>query len=249
MAKRKNAKQTAETNRASVSIVDPPLGQQFKKKKRRSSSSHQAQRSDVIQLPPKPEAGSNPPRPKSKRSMSVEDILKDTFFYNDDHSNKPILTRRRFFFFIGIFLGIIITYVSIRPVVNLDNGYMNLLSEFVSNSLADLDFSTLLPANIVVEEFLSNVTSLLRPDITDNLFEPGRSLAIETGLSANYPVVLVPGIVSTVSVLVGVCVGVYGWKSSIYVLITRIIQGLESWSTANCSQKYFRKRMWGTLSE
>ncbi|GES89222.1 phospholipid:diacylglycerol acyltransferase [Rhizophagus clarus] len=41
------------------------------------------------------------------------------------------------------------------------------------------------------------------------------------GVKSNFPVVLIPGIVST---------------------------GLESWSTSNCSRPYFRKRMWGTTT-
>ncbi|KIO16477.1 hypothetical protein M407DRAFT_85981 [Tulasnella calospora MUT 4182] len=45
--------------------------------------------------------------------------------------------------------------------------------------------------------------------------------AAEKGLQAKYPVVLVPGIVST---------------------------GLESWSTSPEYRQYFRKRLWGTTT-
>ncbi|RKP26338.1 Lecithin:cholesterol/phospholipid:diacylglycerol acyltransferase [Syncephalis pseudoplumigaleata] len=46
-------------------------------------------------------------------------------------------------------------------------------------------------------------------------------MAREEGLQAKHPIVLIPGIIST---------------------------GLESWSTSKCSGKYFRHRMWGTIT-
>ncbi|RKP07295.1 Lecithin:cholesterol/phospholipid:diacylglycerol acyltransferase [Thamnocephalis sphaerospora] len=46
-------------------------------------------------------------------------------------------------------------------------------------------------------------------------------MAAEEGLTAKHPVILVPGIIST---------------------------GLENWGTSECSRKYFRHRMWGTVT-
>ncbi|RKP36260.1 Lecithin:cholesterol acyltransferase-domain-containing protein [Dimargaris cristalligena] len=52
-------------------------------------------------------------------------------------------------------------------------------------------------------------------------FQPGLNLVETENLAANFPVVLIPGTIST---------------------------GLESWGTSECSRRYFRQRMWGTLT-
>ncbi|CAG8461691.1 6729_t:CDS:2 [Paraglomus occultum] len=131
----------------------------------------------------------------------------ETFFLG----RKYLLTRKRVVFSAGLILGLIIAWMSMEPTT---------VNQF-STIFQDLDLSSILPANILVDEIIGNMTMFLKPNIlADTEFMPGMQLA-EAGISAEFPVVLIPGIVST---------------------------GLESWSTATCSQKYFRRRMWGTTT-
>ena len=61
------------------------------------------------------------------------------------------------------------------------------------------------------------------------------------GLEAKYPVVLIPGIISTVrSPCRCRC-----WGCS---TITLVIQGLESWSTTPEFRRFFREKVWGGFS-
>ncbi|CAG8820576.1 8419_t:CDS:2, partial [Racocetra persica] len=158
-------------------------------------------------LPSKP---SNSKRQKhSCTPEEIEEIINDTYFLKLDEK-RPFFTRKRVVFTAGIILGIFITSV-LAPGA----------PDFLSESFSDLDFTSILPAHILVEELFGNITLFLKPNISileDTEFLPGLSLSQE-GVKANFPVVLIPGIVST---------------------------GLESWSTSNCSRPYFRKRMWGT---
>ncbi|KAI9594975.1 Lecithin:cholesterol acyltransferase-domain-containing protein [Syncephalis fuscata] len=172
-----------------------------------------------------------PRRPR--RSMSVEDYVHDSFLYhvNDEDytmvdgsgvklsDNRPII-RRRVFFALGLLLGL---FIAVNFSSDNSPEFLRVLSAFVSMPLADLNFSALLPANIGVDEFLGNITAKLGPiaPAESELFEPGATMAREEGLKAKHPVILVPGIIST---------------------------GLESWSTSECSRKYFRHRMWGTIT-
>ncbi|CAG8496425.1 5614_t:CDS:10 [Ambispora gerdemannii] len=156
-------------------------------------------------------------RKNSATPEDVEQIVNETFFLKHEEP-KTFLTRKRVVFTAGLFFGLAIAWAFTEPTTV--NQFQN-ISNFIAGSLHDLDFTSILPANILVEELLGNVTMYLKPNILeDTEFMPGLKLA-EKGLKAKFPVILIPGIVST---------------------------GLESWSTSNCSQKYFRRRMWGTTT-
>ncbi|KAF0396057.1 Lecithin:cholesterol acyltransferase [Gigaspora margarita] len=162
----------------------------------------------------------NDPKRKQKHSSTpeeIEEIINDTYFLKLEEE-RPFLTRKRVVFTAGIILGIFIASF-LAP----QGSDFHLFSSYIAESFSDLDITSILPANILVEELFGNITLFLKPNISlleDTEFMPGLNLAQE-GLRANFPVVLVPGIVST---------------------------GLESWSTSNCSRPYFRKRMWGTTT-
>ncbi|KAK3825905.1 MAG: Lecithin:cholesterol acyltransferase-domain-containing protein [Benniella sp.] len=100
-----------------------------------------------------------------------------------------------------------------------DVAYMEALSHYFH----EFDLASMVPTGMIPEEFIGNMSALFRPDIlTEEAFHPGEELRQVYGYKPKYPVTMIPGIVST---------------------------GLESWSTThNCSQKYFRKRMWGTTT-
>jgi phospholipid:diacylglycerol acyltransferase len=66
-------------------------------------------------------------------------------------------------------------------------------------------------------------------------FQVGNAMKAR-GLSAEYPVVLIPGIVSTVRV---------DSLPTFALLITAPLQSLESWSTEPEYRPFFREKLWG----
>jgi hypothetical protein len=155
-------------------------------------------------------ASDKPARPRRpRRSMSVEDYVYDSFLYhvNDEDyalagtggraTGRPIV-RRRVFFALGLLLGL---FLAVNFTSDNSPEFLRGLSALMSMPLADLDFRALLPASIGVDEFIGNITAKLGPvgSAESNMFEPGATMAREEGLKAKYPVVLIPGIISTVS--------------------------------------------------
>lgn len=133
------------------------------------------------------------------------------------------MVRRRVFFVGGLILGLLSTYAIILNT-GWTLGQIPFLSSLLAFSLQNMDITGLLPDHIPVEDFMEHITGMLGPVRmafeSENGFATGARLAAE-GLTATHPVILLPGIIST---------------------------GLESWGTSACSQKYFRHRMWGTLT-
>ncbi|KAG9292687.1 hypothetical protein G9A89_008274 [Geosiphon pyriformis] len=171
-----------------------------------------------LQIPKHEKQGSSGSRRNNSATIEdVEQIVNETFFLKHEEP-KPFLTRKRVIFTAGLLFGLAIAWAFTEPTTV---HQFHTLSNFITGSFPDLDFTSLLPANILVDELIGNMTMYLKPKIlVDTEFMPGLKLAT-SGLRGEHPVILVPGIVST---------------------------GLESWSTSNCSQKYFRKRMWGTTA-
>ncbi|RIA92644.1 Lecithin:cholesterol acyltransferase-domain-containing protein [Glomus cerebriforme] len=153
-------------------------------------------------------------RKNSSTPETIEEIVNETFFLKHEE-DRPFLTKKRVVFTAGIIFGLTIAWLMGQRTTEISN--------YISLAFSDLDFASMLPANILVDELLGNITLFLRPNITlleDKEFYPALDMVSE-GVKSYYPVVLIPGIVST---------------------------GLESWSTSNCSRPYFRKRMWGTTT-
>lgn len=132
----------------------------------------------------------------------------------------PPGARRRVILLLGIFIGMFLAMFLMRQTNDVD--YMDYMEAF-SHYFQDFDLASMVPTGMIPEEFIGNMSALFRPDIlTEDAFHPGEELRQLHGYRPKYPVTMIPGIVST---------------------------GLESWSTThNCSQKYFRKRMWGTTT-
>lgn len=161
--------------------------------------------------------------PTLSRNPSVANYLRQTLFVNDvdvqDHKKHvPAGTRRRVVLLLGIIIGMGLATVLMRQ--SKDAAYMEAFSHYFQ----DFDLASMVPSGMIPDEFIGNVSAMFRPEIlTEEEFYPGEELREEHGYKPKYPVTMIPGIVST---------------------------GLESWSTTNnsCSQKYFRKRMWGTTT-
>ena len=120
--------------------------------------------------------------------------MNDTFFLKHEE-DRPFLTKKRVVFTAGIILGLAIAWIMGQR--------RNEISNYISIAFADLDFANILPANILVDELLGNITLFLKPNIAlleDKELYPALELIAE-GIESYYPVVLIPGIVSTVSKL------------------------------------------------
>lgn len=132
---------------------------------------------------------------------------------------KPLSKRRRIYFLLGGLMGAMAVWVFGSKV---DANDWHRIKDSLSLSLGDFDFDfpDIFPSGML-DELLNNVTVRLKPTqelFAETDFVVGKAMANQ-GFEQQYPVILVPGVISS---------------------------GLESWSTANCSKPYFRRRMWGT---
>ncbi|KAG1141185.1 hypothetical protein G6F37_002798 [Rhizopus arrhizus] len=148
-----------------------------------------------------------------------EDIMADSAA-NVFKEKRPFWSRKRFNFIVGLSVGLLATYVaSTTPVAQ---SHINSLQHYLLLQLADIDLASILPATEMVDEFLGNFTNLITPTpATEMSFMPALEYKESLDLKPQFPVVMIPGIVSS---------------------------GLESWGTSEQSKKYFRKRLWGTMT-
>ncbi|CAM0138431.1 unnamed protein product [Umbelopsis sp. WA50703] len=146
-----------------------------------------------------------------------EDILADSRSMTLEF--QPWYRKKIFHFALGVSIGILAAFGAISAA---SHPHFTELQDFLAMYIADMDIASKLPTSDLVDELFSNMTNFIIPNApSEQPFMPALESKDELELSPHFPVVLLPGIVST---------------------------GLESWSTSNCSQKYFRKRMWGTTT-
>ncbi|KAI8386959.1 Lecithin:cholesterol acyltransferase-domain-containing protein [Blakeslea trispora] len=133
---------------------------------------------------------------------------------------KPFYRRKRFNFFVGVSVGLLAMYAaSTTPVAQTS---LNTLHDYLLWQLADVDLANILPQSEMVDEFLGNFTHYITPTpATEVSFMPALEYREQMDLKPHFPVVMIPGIISS---------------------------GLESWGTSEKSKKYFRKRLWGTMT-
>ncbi|KAF9419747.1 hypothetical protein BGZ94_009318 [Podila epigama] len=178
---------------------------------------------DALKLPHK-DVDKKARHPSLSRNPSVADYLHKALFHEAHEVESKGKRRhvppgtRRR---VILLLGIIIGMVLATFLMrqSKDAAYLEAFSHYFQ----DFDLASMVPSGMIPDEFIGNVSAMFKPEIlTDEQFHPGESLRQEQGYKPKHPVTMIPGIVST---------------------------GLESWSTThNCSQKYFRKRMWGTTT-
>lgn len=145
------------------------------------------------------------------------------------HTPASFYTSRRFLFPLGLALGSFAAYFLLSPLdPDSFDAYSHRLSTLVDDvktqvgglpSFPELNNLSGLPSQV-----WKDLAGLVDTDsyswMKNRDFEVGSSLAAE-GLTAEFPVILVPGIIST---------------------------GLESWGTAPAQRPWFRKRLWGSTS-
>ncbi|KAK9479298.1 Lecithin:cholesterol acyltransferase-domain-containing protein [Lipomyces japonicus] len=132
---------------------------------------------------------------------------------------KPINQSRRFVFFLGAFLGIFLAWYFAAKDATFDvlqELNLDALSEFVDEIKDNFPIGLLKEAE--------DISKQEQQRLKQEAFAIGRHMR-EEGIRAKYPVVMVPGVIST---------------------------GLESWSvvdTTECGcEQYFRKRLWGSFN-
>lgn len=148
---------------------------------------------------------------KSKKSTN-------SFF----HGVFDYLKTRKFIFALGAVIGLLGAWYTAQPEDFHDLISLDILNDISLGSFSDFvdDFKGKLPLGIMKEARdieMSHEADLSEP------FTVGLNLRDSEKISANHPVIMIPGVIST---------------------------GLESWSlegTSDCPAKpYFRKRLWGS---
>jgi len=87
--------------------------------------------------------------------------------------------------------------------------------------------------------FMGNIPEIWKLSNDGREFQVGDNMKAR-GLSAVHPVVLIPGIVSTVSYVEQS--SRHTWALSLFFTL---LQGLESWSTSSDYRTFFREKLWG----
>ncbi|CAO3642876.1 unnamed protein product [Cunninghamella blakesleeana] len=150
---------------------------------------------------------------KNMKGLEPEDILQDSSMFQT--TSPPIWKRKRFHFIIGLSVGLLGAFSASATKTTTD-----IQAYWSSLQLGDMNLANFLPANMLTDDIF-NVTKYFTPgfQLSDDPFMPGLGAKEELDLKPHFPVVIVPGVISS---------------------------GLESWSTDPKARKYFRKRMWGS---
>ncbi|KAJ3772738.1 phospholipid:diacylglycerol acyltransferase [Lentinula raphanica] len=134
---------------------------------------------------------------------------------------RSLLTTRKFLFPLGVLFGILLAFAFVQPSDIQDmHAQLTLLMDqydITLPQLPDFDFSRF---ESEWNRLRSNIPELWKFNRDGREFQVGERMKAR-GLSAEYPVVLIPGVIST---------------------------GLESWSTTPEYRPFFREKLWGGLN-
>ncbi|KAJ7076865.1 phospholipid:diacylglycerol acyltransferase [Mycena belliarum] len=132
--------------------------------------------------------------------------------------SRPLLASRRFLFPLGIFLGALIAFALIEPRDLQDlHAHLTLLLGEYELTMPDIPGFDLSRVETEWQRLRSNIPEVWKFNVDGREFQVGEAMR-DRGLTAEYPVVLIPGIIST---------------------------GLESWSTDPDYRAFFRQKLWG----
>ncbi|KAN0081174.1 Lecithin:cholesterol acyltransferase domain containing protein [Tylopilus felleus] len=132
-------------------------------------------------------------------------------------SERRFFFKARFLFPLGIILGVLLGFILIQPhdIQEMHAHLLLLIQEYdISLRLPEIDFS-----RVEVEwgRLRSNIPEVWKLSNDGREFQAGDAMK-ERGLTAQFPVVVIPGIIST---------------------------SLESWSTSPEYRAFFREKVWG----
>nr|VWP02474.1 Zn(2)-C6 fungal-type domain-containing protein [Ganoderma boninense] len=190
-----------------------PLTQRFKKRNRSDSAVSGAQQRTAAQE-------------LNEVRDDVEVKLKALKHAEKLEADRRFYTTRRFLFPLGLALGIFVGFLLIQPpdfsdfhthLALLMDEFDITIPEFSTLDIPLMNFSRV---EVEWQRLWQNIPEPWKLNNNGLEFTVGEKIAAK-GLSAKYPIVLVPGIIST---------------------------GLESWSTSPEYRPFFRKKLWGGFS-
>ncbi|KAJ3784308.1 phospholipid:diacylglycerol acyltransferase [Lentinula aff. detonsa] len=184
-------------------------------------------RTQDINEDPNPESSNtNSPASESNDPVKLElwnkkhSLQKEVDQLKRKHESS-VLATRKFLFPLGVLLGILLAFAFVQPSDIQDmHAQLTLLMDqydLTLPQLPDFDFSRF---ETEWNKLRSNIPELWKFNRDGREFQVGERMKAR-GLSAEYPVVLIPGVIST---------------------------GLESWSTSPEYRPFFREKLWGGLN-
>ncbi|KIJ65858.1 hypothetical protein HYDPIDRAFT_109905 [Hydnomerulius pinastri MD-312] len=168
------------------------------------------------------DTGNDVPRVDALQEAQLETERQAKMFDAQIHQMKkkaerPFFVKARFLFPFGIILGVLLGFILIQPydIQEMHAHLILLMEEYdISLKVPEIDLSRV---EVEWQRLRSNIPEVWKMNNDGREFQVGEAMK-QRGLTANYPVVLVPGIVST---------------------------GLESWSTSPEYRAFFREKLWG----
>ncbi|KAL2914555.1 phospholipid:diacylglycerol acyltransferase [Polyrhizophydium stewartii] len=214
---------------------------------------------------PATDDGADKKRPKA--DPAVEEDLRERTLWETVHERAHTISSSlgfRIVFSVGIALGVLTTLFLSRHQVaeHLDpllpeHLHLQRVNDAITSALGELDMDV---ASLITGQGLQSFspsymfsqlatilpqtafTSSAPAESTAEEFLPGSKLAREQGLHAKHPVVFIPGIVSTQ-------LEVWNPPPRERAGTTAAAAAASEEAIQKCGQRYFRKRMWGTLNQ
>lgn len=137
----------------------------------------------------------------------------------------------------GVVLGL--TFVEPSSFPDIPGHFAVFLEDYdISMSLPQIDLSSV---QAEWKRLISTIPEPWKLNTDGREFQVGDAIKAR-GLEANYPVVLIPGVISTVHLLSGSGLQVHNE-------LRYYPQSLESWSTSPDYRAFFRQKVWGLIHD
>ncbi|KAG1794325.1 Lecithin:cholesterol acyltransferase-domain-containing protein [Suillus plorans] len=179
-----------------------------------------ANHSEAAKPPFENKVGKEQDQSQVVHDMQLEATQQAKLFDAQIHKLKKerrFFAKARFLFPLGILLGILLGFILIQPsdLQDIHSNLLLIMEEYdISLRIPDIDLSRV---ELEWRRFRNNIPEVWKLNNDGREFKVGEAMKAR-GLTAHYPIVLVPGIVST---------------------------GLESWSTSPEYRPFFREKLWG----
>lgn len=176
--------------------------------------------SETAKPPLESDVGKGQDQPQLVHDVQLEATRQAKLFDAQIHKMKKerrFFVKARFLFPLGILLGIFLGFILIQPsdLQDIHSNLLLIMEEYdISLKIPDIDLSRV---ESEWRRFRNNIPEVWKLNNDGREFQVGEVMKAR-GLTAHYPIVLVPGIVST---------------------------GLESWSTSPEYRAFFREKLWG----
>ncbi|KAG1865905.1 Lecithin:cholesterol acyltransferase-domain-containing protein [Suillus subalutaceus] len=179
-----------------------------------------ASHSEAAKPPSEGDVGKEQDLPQLVHDVQLEATQQAKLFDAQIHKMKKerrFFVKARFLFPLGIILGILLGFILVQPsdLQDIHSNLLLIMEEYdISLKIPDIDLSRV---ELEWRRFRNNIPEVWKLNNDGREFQVGEAMKAR-GLTAHYPIVLIPGIVST---------------------------GLESWSTSPEYRAFFREKLWG----